>query len=206
MIRADAGQSVGILALQGDFDAHARAFADLGTRVAEVRRPDELAGVSALVIPGGESTTLLKLLDFDDRWWPALADTHRRGVPILGTCAGLILLASDVRNPAQRSLGILDCTVERNAYGRQIDSHVATGAWRDGTELEMVFIRAPKITRVGRGVEVLAHIGGDPVLVRCGAVFGATFHPELTRDRSVQRALLEHLATPPASAEFQSNA
>jgi len=187
---------VGVLALQGDFAAHRRALASLGVETLEVRRSRQLAELDALVIPGGESTTLLRLLGHEPEWWPALEAFHRDGRPLLGTCAGLILLAKEVTGPAQRSFGFLDVTVARNAYGRQIDSFETTGRWEDGRPLEMVFIRAPRITRVGDDVDVLARHDDVPVLVRQGRVLGASFHPELTADPGVHRELRSLIRTP----------
>jgi len=180
---------IGVLALQGDFALHARALGRCGAEAVEVRKPDELAGLDGLIIPGGESTTLLKLMD---AWGfvPALEQLHAAGTPIFGTCAGLILLAREVENPRQFSLGAIDVTVERNAYGRQRDSFEARGTARlDGrpVELDMVFIRAPRIRRLGPGVESLAELRGETVMARQGNVLVATFHPELTDDLSVHR-------------------
>lgn len=174
--------AIGVLALQGDFDAHRRALSNVGAEVREVRRPDQLEGLSALVVPGGESTALLRLLapgHMDD----AIVDFHRKGGTLLGTCAGLILFASEVGSPAQASLGLIDVSVDRNAFGRQIDSFVDHGRLDLGdgwVESEMVFIRAPRIRRIGPGVEVLGTWGDEPVLVRQGRVLGATFHPEMS--------------------------
>ncbi len=179
---------IGVLALQGDFARHARALGRLGVEAPEVRRPGELAGLDGLVIPGGESTTLLTLMG--EEFPAALRDFHAAGKPLYGTCAGLILLARDVVNPAQPSLGLLDVTVERNAYGRQRDScEVEAPVRLDGEPrpLRMVFIRAPRIRRVGPGVRTLASCRGEPVLVRAGTVLGGTFHPELTDDPAVHR-------------------
>jgi 5'-phosphate synthase pdxT subunit len=189
---------MGVLALQGDFAAHIGAFGDLGVTAREVRRPHELEDLDGLVIPGGESTTLLRFLDFEPRWWSTLGRYRQEGGAILGTCAGLILLAAEVRHPTQPSLGFLDVTVERNGYGRQIDSFASRGAWSDGAPLEMVFIRAPRIVRLGEGVEVLAHHRDEPVLVREGRVLAATFHPELTGDRTLHRRFVEIAAPSPA--------
>jgi 5'-phosphate synthase pdxT subunit len=180
---------IGVLALQGDFALHARALGRCGADTVEVRKPDELAGLDGLIIPGGESTTLLKLMD---AWGfvPALEKLHAAGTPIFGTCAGLILLAREVENPRQFSLGAIDVTVERNAYGRQRESFEARGTARlDGrpVELDMVFIRAPRIRRLGPGVESLAELRGETVMARQGNVLVATFHPELTDDLSVHR-------------------
>lgn len=181
---------VGVLALQGSFAAHARVLAALGADVREVRKPEALEGLSGLVIPGGESTTLLRFLGYDPAFEPGLQEFVRQGGAVLGTCAGLILLAKEVRGPRQRCLGLLDVVVERNAYGRQVDSFTDQGRWRGGEPLEMVTIRAPRIVEVGPGVEVLATHGFDPVLVREGSCLGATFHPELSQDPSVHRLFL----------------
>jgi len=180
---------IGVLALQGDFARHAAALARCGVEAVEVRRPEELADVDGLIIPGGESTTLLKLMD-EWAFVPALEKFHAAGRPIFGTCAGLILLAREVESPRQFSLGLIDVTVERNAYGRQRESFEASGTVTlDGRAhpLEMVFIRAPRIRRVGAGVETLAEHQGEPVMARQGSVLVATFHPELTDDRAVHR-------------------
>jgi len=173
---------IGVLALQGDFGLHARALEKCGVEAVEVRKPLELDEVDGLVMPGGESTTLLKLMD---AWGfvPALEKFHSEGKPIFGTCAGLIILAREVESPKQFSLGLIDVTVERNAYGRQRESFEAHGTAKlDGQAipLEMFFIRAPRIRRVGPGVEVLAEHGGEPVMARQDRVLVATFHPELT--------------------------
>jgi 5'-phosphate synthase pdxT subunit len=178
-----------VLALQGDFALHARALARCAgpPEVVEVRKPEQLDGLDGLVIPGGESTTLLKLMDAGG-FVPALEKLHARGTPIFGTCAGLILTAREVTAPTQFSLGFIDVGVERNAYGRQRESFEAPAtAALDGhpVPVEMVFIRAPRIRRVGPGVETLARHGGEPVLARQGNVLVATFHPELTDDTTV---------------------
>jgi 5'-phosphate synthase pdxT subunit len=180
---------IGVLALQGDFDRHARALARCGVQAVEVRKPAELGDVDGLIIPGGESTTLLKLMD---AWGfvPALEKFHAEGRPIFGTCAGLILLAREVDNPRQFSLGFIDVGVERNAYGRQRESFEAHGsATLDGrpAPVEMVFIRAPRIRRAGPGVETLARHGDEPVMARQDSVLVATFHPELTDDPTVHQ-------------------
>ncbi len=180
---------VGVLALQGDFSAHERLLSGLGAEVREVRRPAELGDLAGLIIPGGESTTLLKLMDYDPAWWPQLRAFALSGKTLFGTCAGLILLAREIE-PEQRGLGLLDVTVERNAYGRQVDSFEGHGTWDDGRDLEMVFIRAPRITRVGAGVTVLARNGGEPVLVEQDRILAGSFHPELTGDDSVHRHFL----------------
>jgi pyridoxal 5'-phosphate synthase pdxT subunit len=175
---------VGILALQGDFAAHRRALGEHGRSCVEVRSAADLERLAGLILPGGESTTMLKLMAGTN-----LADALREkilaGTPVLATCAGVILLAREVTRPPQPSLAVLDVTVARNAYGRQVDSAIVpvtvekTGALAADT-LEGVFIRAPRIVRTGPGVEVLAWRGADPVLVRQGALLAATFHPELS--------------------------
>ncbi len=190
---------VGILALQGDFEAHSKALARAGAEPVFVRTSEDLSSVDGLVIPGGESTTMLKLLKAENMM-ESLARFGRER-PIFGTCAGVILLAKDVSNPAQESLGLLDLAVERNGYGRQIDSRVTTlepsedfGA-RTGEKggLEAVFIRAPIIRRAGSEVRVLASYEGDPVLVEQGRHLAATFHPELTSDPRVHELFLSKL-------------
>lgn len=187
---------VGVLALQGDFEAHRRALAELGIEAPEVRTARELDSLDALVIPGGESTTMLKLLESENFLEPLRAFGLER--PIFGTCAGAILLARQVENPAQPSLGLVDITVVRNAYGRQVDSRVTSVrlepdfARRSGRqEIEAVFIRAPIIRRTGDGVRVLASYQGDPVLIEQGRHLVATFHPELSPDRLIHRYFLE---------------
>jgi 5'-phosphate synthase pdxT subunit len=184
---------VGVLALQGDFAAHAARLTDLGAAVSPVRTAAELARVDALVFPGGESTAMLRLMEPEDLF-TALGVRLAAGLPVLATCAGVILIAAGVR-PVQRSLAALDVDVTRNAYGRQLHSSVAPvrlAAGLDGpATMEAVFIRAPRIERVGLGVEVLAHRDEDPVLVRQGAVLAATFHPELGADTRVHRWFLE---------------
>jgi 5'-phosphate synthase pdxT subunit len=178
---------IGVLALQGDFALHARALGKCGVEAVEVRKPQELGEVDGLIVPGGESTTLLKLMEAWD-FVPALEKFHHSGKPIFGTCAGLIILAREVESPKQFSLGLIDVTVERNAYGRQRESFEATGLARldaGPIPLEMVFIRAPRIKQVGPGVRVLAEHGGEPVMAQQGRVLVATFHPELTNDTTV---------------------
>lgn len=181
---------VGVLALQGDFEAHERALQHAGAEVVEVRSTGQLNDIDALVIPGGESTTMLKLMDEEHMLDPLreFGKTH----PVFGTCAGAILLASEVTNPAQPSLGLMDIGVERNAYGRQLDSRIArlTPEGIEG-DLEAVFIRAPIIRRVGRDAKVLARYAGDPVLVEQGRHLVATFHPELTGDPRLHKLFLE---------------
>jgi pyridoxal 5'-phosphate synthase pdxT subunit len=177
---------VGVLALQGDFAKHADALERAGFDSREIRRPGELESVSGLVLPGGESTTLLNFFDREG-WAGPLRDFAASGKPMLATCAGLILLARKVENPDQKSLGLLDVDVIRNAYGRQVDSFVGRAQGPDQEEMEAVYIRAPKISRVGPNVEVLARQDGDPVWVREGNVQAATFHPELSPCSGVHR-------------------
>jgi 5'-phosphate synthase pdxT subunit len=178
------GYRVGVLALQGDFEAHTRALAARGLSTVEVRTSGDLVGVRGLVLPGGESTAMLTLMEGSDLR-ERLSELVRGAVPVLATCAGVILLAREVQGPAQPSLGLLDAVVERNAYGRQIEStvvplEVCEPGELGARELEGVFIRAPKVREVGRGVRVLARRGDDPVLVRQGSLLAATFHPELS--------------------------
>ena len=179
---------IGVLALQGDFAAHRRAFDEIGATTREVRTAADLAAVDALVMPGGESTTMLKLLDIESLKEPLRRFGETK--PIFATCAGAILVAREVSHPEQESLGLVDIGVERNAYGRQVHSTVTRIGLEDGGDMEAVFIRAPIIRRCGPGVRVLARHMGDPVLVSSGRHLIATFHPELTSDRSVQRRFL----------------
>jgi 5'-phosphate synthase pdxT subunit len=189
---------VGILSLQGDFGAHARTLQALGVEPVFVRKAADLDGIDGLIIPGGESTTMLKLLREEALLGP-VADFGRRR-PVFGTCAGAILLAAGVSQPAQESLGLMDIDVERNAYGRQIDSRVAhltpeaefAARTHDG-EMEAVFIRAPVIRRVGAHARVLARYKGDPVLVEQGQHLVSTFHPELSSDTRVHELFLSKL-------------
>jgi 5'-phosphate synthase pdxT subunit len=181
---------IGVLALQGDFEAHGRRLEELGAEVVLVKKPEQLHEVDGLVIPGGESGTFLKLLGEDG--FAKLKD-FVRAKPTFGTCAGCILLATDVENPKQAGLGALDITVRRNAYGRQIDSSIREGRFLN-EPIEMVFIRAPKIERVGEGVRVIATEGKDPVLVCKGKTLAATFHPELSDDRRVHQYFLDLVA------------
>jgi 5'-phosphate synthase pdxT subunit len=180
---------IGILALQGDFQKHSEALEGSGLACREVRRPGELSDLSGLVLPGGESTTMLKFFEAEP-WDEALSAFVRSGRPVFATCAGTILLAHKVENPPQKGLGLLDVDVVRNAYGRQADSFVGRARLAGGEEIEAVFIRAPKISRVGPGVEILARTGEDPVLVRQGNVIASTFHPELSAGPSLWGSLL----------------
>jgi 5'-phosphate synthase pdxT subunit len=189
-------KKVGVLSLQGDFAAHAAALERAGAEVVFVRDAEQLRHIDGLVIPGGESTTMLKLLHYEGLMEP-LAEFGRHK-PILGTCAGAILLASQVSGPEQESLGLMDIAVERNAYGRQVDSRVAEiepePEFQSRTtpgKMEAVFIRAPIIRRIGEGGKVLARYQGDPVLVEDGRHLAATFHPELTSDSRVHALFLE---------------
>jgi pyridoxal 5'-phosphate synthase pdxT subunit len=175
---------IGVLAIQGDYSAHSEALSESGAEPLEVRNPEELALLDGLILPGGESTTMLKFLE--RRGFFEALEEFGKSKPVFGTCAGAILLAREVHNPPQRSLGILDAVVERNAYGRQIDSTILTAETElPGGPLEMVFIRAPRIASTGEKVIVLARRDGFPALVRQGKVMAATFHPELSTDRRV---------------------
>ena len=180
---------VGVLALQGDYDAHSRCLQALSVAVRLVRKPEQLDGIAALVIPGGESSVFLNFLACDN-FWPKL-QAFVRHKPSFGTCAGAILLASEVENPQQPCLGALDISIRRNAYGRQLQSAIqAVESTLGGAPLELVLIRAPRITRIGPGVEVLASCNGDPVWVRQGQRMVTTFHPELSVDRRVHAEFL----------------
>ena len=192
---------IGVLALQGDFDAHRRRLEELGAEVVLVKKPEQLDEIDGLIIPGGESGTFLKLLGPEG--FAKLKD-FVLSKPSFGTCAGCILLATDVENPKQAGLGALDMTVRRNAYGRQIDSSIRDGQFLN-EPIEMVFIRAPKIERTGKGVEVIATEGkgddADPVLVRQGKTMASTFHPELSDDRRIHRYFLDLVQENLASGE-----
>jgi 5'-phosphate synthase pdxT subunit len=185
-----ARKKIGVLALQGDFEAHRKALERAGADAVEVRSAADLDSIDGLIIPGGESSTMLKLLVMEHMLVP-LRDFGRRR-PIFGTCAGAILLANEVSNPDQLSLGLMDIGVERNAYGRQLDSRIAQ-LKPEGLEgdVEAVFIRAPIIRRVGEKARVLARYQGDPVLVEQGRHLVATFHPELTADSTIHRLFLD---------------
>jgi len=180
-------KTVGVLALQGDFEAHRKAVERAGARAMEVRAKDQLERIDGLIIPGGESTTMLKLLEAEGL--TSVVREFGLKKPIYGTCAGAILLAREVTHPPQPSLNLMDITVERNGYGRQIDSRIAK---IDG-DFEAVFIRAPIIRKVGESARVLASYGGDPVWVEQGRHMVTTFHPELTEDSRVHRRFLEKL-------------
>src|SRR6195256_523342 len=182
--------TIGVLALQGDFDAHRKRLEELGAEVVLVKKPEQLDGIAGLVIPGGESSTFLKLLG--EEGFAKLKD-FVRVKPSFGTCAGAILLANEVENPKQAGLGALDITIRRNAYGRQVDSSIREGQFFSDP-IEMVFIRAPKIERVGPGVEVVATESNDPVLVRKDKTLAATFHPELSDDRRIHQYFVEMVA------------
>jgi pyridoxal 5'-phosphate synthase pdxT subunit len=181
---------IGVLAIQGDYDAHAQALREAGAEPVLIRKPEELDSIDGLIIPGGESTTFLKFLERD-----GFLDSLRAFVqtkPTFGTCAGCILLATEVTHPAQTSLGALNATVERNAYGRQIDSSILTTPTElPGGPLEMVYIRAPRIVKTGPGVHVLATRDGFPVLVEQDHIMAATFHPELSHDRRVHQRFVD---------------
>jgi 5'-phosphate synthase pdxT subunit len=181
---------VGVLALQGDFEAHRNALARAGADAVEVRTPAELREVQGLIIPGGESTTMLKLMDSAELREPLRQFGETK--PIFGTCAGAILIAKRVTNPLQESLGLMDIEVERNAYGRQLDSRVVRlHPEFEGGDLEAVFIRAPIIRNVGAGAKVLMSYNGDPVLVEEGRHMVSTFHPELSADDRIHRLFLD---------------
>jgi 5'-phosphate synthase pdxT subunit len=181
---------IGVLAIQGDYDAHKAVLERLGVEVLLVRKPEQLDSIDAIVIPGGESSTFLNFLE--ERGFLDKLRDFVRTKPAFGTCAGAILLASDVENPPQISLGALDIRIRRNAYGRQIDSSIHEAITKLGEKpLEMVFIRAPKIVATGKEVEVLASNNGDPVLVRQGKTMACTFHPELSNDTRVHEEFLK---------------
>ena len=177
---------IGVLALQGDFDAHRKRLQELGAEVVLIKKPEQLDGIDGLIIPGGESSTFLKLLG--EAGFEKLKE-FVRAKPTFDTCAGAILLAKEVENPAQSGLGAIDIAIRRNAYGRQLESSIREGRF-GGSPLEMVFIRAPKIERVGQEVEVLATEGDDPVVVRQGKTMAATFHPELSEDGGIHKAFM----------------
>lgn len=190
MSEGDERVKIGILAVQGDFEAHAAMLDKLGVETVEVRTPADLEGCDALILPGGESTTQLQFLQ-EEGLAEKIQQFAGRGRAIFGTCAGAILLANEVRNPKQDSLKLLDMTVLRNGYGRQVASAVASGLSKLKKEpLEMVFIRGPIIEEAGPDVEVLAEYAGKPALVQRGHILAATFHPELTDDTTVHEYFL----------------
>lgn len=196
---ASSPTKIGVLALQGDFDAHRKRLEELGAEVVLVKKPEQFDEIAALVIPGGESTTFLKLLG--EEGFNRLRD-FVRVKPTFGTCAGAILLARDVVNPPQQGLGVLDVSIRRNAYGRQLDSHIISEPTELGGEpLEMVFIRAPKFENLGAAVQVLAREGKDPVLIRDKQVLAATFHPELSDDKRVHEYFLKQVVANRDSAK-----
>jgi 5'-phosphate synthase pdxT subunit len=203
--RPTTAPTIGVLALQGDFDAHRRRLEELGAKVVLVKKPEQLDKIDGLVIPGGESGTFLNLLG--EHGFEKLKQ-FVRVKPTFGTCAGAILLATDVENPKQAGLGALDIAIRRNAYGRQLESSIRegkllpaalnrkqTGLKQSDSPLEMVFIRAPKISRVGPSVEIIATEGADPVAVRQGRSMAATFHPELSADTRIHQAFLDLIAS-----------
>ena len=187
---------IGVLALQGDFDAHRRRLEELGAEVVLVKKPEQLDQIDGLIIPGGESSAFLKLLG--EEGFAKLREFVLTR-PSFGTCAGAILLAKEVENPKQSALGALDITVQRNAYGRQMDSSIREGQFQN-SPIEMVFIRAPKIARIGPGVEVIAREGADPVMVRHNQTLAATFHPELSDDPRIHEYFLEMVGKRPTAS------
>ena len=196
---------IGVLALQGDFEAHARKLGHVGAEILEVRRPEQLRSVRGLVLPGGESTTLLNLMQ-DAPWFEQLRTFHERGGAILATCAGTILIAREVREPSQPSLGLLDAVIQRNGYGRQIDSfETQLDVAGCDAPLHAMFIRAPRFLALGPRVVVLARFEGQPVLVREGRILAATFHPELSDDCELHRQFMKLVAPDdgPASSVWQ---
>jgi pyridoxal 5'-phosphate synthase pdxT subunit len=181
---------IGVLAIQGDYEAHKTRLEQLGAEVTLVRKPEQLDAIDGIVIPGGESSTFLNFLA--ERGFLEKLRDFVSTKPTFGTCAGAILLAKHVENPPQQSLEVMDIRIRRNAYGRQIDSSIREAECKLGSKpLEMVFIRAPKIVGTGKNVEVLARAGGDPVLVRQGKIMAATFHPELSEDTRVHQEFVK---------------
>lgn len=188
------GGGVAVLALQGDFEAHRKALAEVGVESFEAKRPGDLERADGLVIPGGESTTLWKFFEAEP-WEEAFRAFAGSGRPVLGTCAGAIVLAREVSRPSQKGLGLIDLSIERNAFGRQVDSFVSEVSCPSlGAPMPAVFIRAPRIRGAGRRVEILGRLVDEPVLVRQGNVVAATFHPELTADRRLHCLLFGDLA------------
>lgn len=192
---------VGVLALQGDFAAHVRALARAGAGAIEVRRAHELRDLGGLVLPGGESTTLLNLMQ-GEPWFDELRRLHARGGAMLATCAGAILLAREVTDPEQDSVGLLDAVVQRNGWGRQSDSFEADLQFAgDDEPLHAIFIRAPRFRGLGPAVEVLARFQDEPVLVRQEGILAATFHPELSGEGRLHRLFVERVESEPAAAQ-----
>src|SRR5215471_4713062 len=178
---------IGVLAIQGDFTAHIKALQRIGVEALEVRAPQDFNRIAGLILPGGESTTMLKFMQ-DENLGEPIVEFAGSGRLVFGTCAGAILLAREVYNPAQASLGLIDMVIERNGYGRQVDSFTGNAdAVSDIGTIEAVFIRAPRIRSVGPRVEILARLNNEPVLVRERNLLAATFHPELTRDDRTHR-------------------
>lgn len=188
----DKKKNIGILAVQVDFAMHAKMLDRIGVAWKLIKHAEDIAGVDGLILPGGETTTMLKFLA-EQKIADAIIHFAEEGKPVFGTCAGAILMAKEVLNPVQERLGLIDISIERNAYGRQVDSSVQTGECPEISDhpIEMVFIRAPIIRRVGEGVKVLGRAGGLPVLVEQGNLMAATFHPELTDDQTIHRYFLE---------------
>jgi 5'-phosphate synthase pdxT subunit len=197
-------RGVAVLALQGDFEAHRRALSEIEVGSFEAKRPRDLEHADGLILPGGESTTLWKFFEMEP-WEEAIKAFAASGRPILGTCAGAIVLAREVTNPRQKGMGLIDIGIERNAYGRQVDSFIgevdapalgsgsgSSSGSGSGSPMPAFFIRAPRIRRVAAFVEVLGTHAGEPVLVRQNAVVAATFHPELTSDRRLHRLVFTH--------------
>jgi len=184
--------TIGILAVQGDFEMHAKMLERMGVPWKLVKHVEDLAGVDALILPGGETTTMLKFLS-ERKIGEAIKRFAEENKPVFGTCAGAILMAKEVLNPEQERLGLIDISIERNAYGRQVDSSIQKGECPELSDhpVEMVFIRAPIIRRVGEGVKILGHAAGLPVLVEQGNLLAATFHPELTADETIHRYFLK---------------
>jgi len=191
-------KTVGILAIQGDYSLHAKMLERIGAPWKLVKSAHDLEEVDALIMPGGESTTMLKFFS-EEGLGPAIKKFAGEGKPVFGTCAGAILLAREVSNPPQEKLALLDIAIERNAYGRQVDSSIRQGECPElaSHPLEMVFIRAPIIRRVGAGVKVLGHSGELPVLVEQENILAATFHPELTEDETIHRYFLQKARSRP---------
>ncbi len=195
----------GILAIQGDYEAHAKMLDRLGVKWTYVRRPEDIDGITGIILPGGESTTHIKVMR-EEGVWDALEKFAAQGGAFFGTCAGAILLAREVHNPPQESLGLLDISILRNGYGRQLASDVHEGKTTISEQpIEMIFIRAPIIQKVGHGVEVLARDAAHPVLVQQGRILAATFHPELTTDPTVHRHFVDTIGQRREGAAAESH-